>query len=95
VRVCEGAHGDIGCGPRMTGRVLGLIVEEGARCYPKRANNFGTSDLAGKAQDVECEGPLRDGNRGAGSSYMEKRRGGGTIRAVEWGRKEFGSSLGA
>jgi hypothetical protein len=36
----------------MVGHVLGLVVEGEARCYPERTNNFGASDLVGKAQDV-------------------------------------------
>lgn len=44
-------HMDIGYGLRVVGRVLALVVEEEARCYPEGANNFGANDLAGKAQD--------------------------------------------
>jgi hypothetical protein len=37
---------------KAVGRVSGLVARGEAGCYPERANNFGTSDLAGKAQDV-------------------------------------------
>jgi hypothetical protein len=32
----------------VVGRVLGPVVGEEARCYPKGANNCGFSDLAGR-----------------------------------------------
>jgi hypothetical protein len=51
-------HGNIGYGPRVDGRVLGLVVEGVGRCYPERTNNFGTSDLVGKTQDVKYAGSL-------------------------------------
>jgi hypothetical protein len=47
-------RGDIGYGPRVVGRVLGLVAGGEARCYPKRANNFGTSNLVGKTQDANA-----------------------------------------
>jgi hypothetical protein len=34
---------------KAVGRVSGLVARGEAGCYPERANNFGTSDLAGKA----------------------------------------------
>jgi hypothetical protein len=77
-------RGEIGYGPRVVGRVSGPVVGEKARCYLEGTNNCGTSDLAGKAQNVECHGPLRDGWREAGNSYRKRRRGGGPICAVDW-----------
>jgi hypothetical protein len=65
----------------VVGHALDLVVRVEGRCYPRRANNIGASDLAGKAQDVECKDPVRDGNREVGSSYRKKRRG-GAIHAV-------------
>jgi hypothetical protein len=65
-----------------------------ARFYPGRVNSIGASDLAGKAQDVKCKGPIQDGNREAGDSYKKKKRG-SAICAVQWRRKEFTPSFGS
>jgi hypothetical protein len=86
--VCEERYG-----LRAAGRVLDLVVTEKGRCYPERANKFGTSDLAGKAQYVECAGSLRDGGRETGGTCQERRGEGGTKHSSEWGGREFAPSV--
>jgi hypothetical protein len=66
----------------VAGHVLGLVVGERRGAIQKELTTLVLLILAGKVQDVECKGPLRDRKREAGGSFRKRRRGGSTIRVV-------------